>query len=810
MKHPQLRRLRGATPFRKNAGAVAVIAALAGFVSVPACAAEPVAAVRQYSIPAGQLADVLAQYAASAGVQLVVDPVVVDKGRVSKGLKGTYSVQGGFAALLAGTGVEVFQRGDGSYALRAVPLVNRSGDAQLAPVTVTAGGGANVGAFAQESGYRAKRSSASGYRQKAVLDTPFSVATIPAEAIRDQQARSLLEVTKNDPSVVSQNSPLWYDRVSVRGFGLGHDSYHREGFSANDQAQMAMENKATVEILKGLSALRYGSVSPGGVINYVVKRPTSQPLAQVNVYGNGFGGKGIHGDFGGRFGHNEQFGVRVNVAAEDVHTHNDKIHGDKQFVSAFLDWQATDKLLLEFDFEHQAREVTGYSGLSVSSFQNINVAKAVFSRLKADTTSAETWSKAPTTQTYYGGALHYQLADQWKVKLAAQQQYLNMDQHSVRARNIDANGNYDVFLYYAPDQDRPYSGWQAIVEGDITTGVLKHELAFGVDGTRRDLLYPTAFNQQIGTDNLFARTGTARPAVTINPANNLVRYDQSSRFLTDTISYSDWLQVYLGVRHTELKSFSRNTVGVKSGIYEQTAVNPTLGFVIKPVQNLSLYTSYAEGIEQGGIAPTTTVNANEVMKPLESNQYEIGAKYELPHGAMLSAAYFHIDKGLEYTDSSNRYVQDGRQVHKGVELALSGQLSSKLRAIAGVAYLDAKVEKTANAALIGKTPINVPKWQANLFVDYDMSALASGLSANAGVYYSSKKAIDALNTWMAESYTRLDVGLRYQQRLANGQAVTYRLNVENLTDKEYLANTAFGALDFGAPRTIKGAVEVAF
>jgi len=275
MKHPQSRRPHGATPFRVKAGTVAVIAALAGLISAPAFAAEPTAAVKQYSIPAGNLGDVLAQYAASAGGQLVVDPALVEKARTSAGLKGSYSVPAGFAALLAGSGLEAFRRGDGSYALRVVPVVSRGGEAQLTPVTVTAGGGGNVVALAQETGYRAKRSSASGYRQKTVLDTPFSVATIPAEAIRDQQARSLLEVTKNDPSVVSQNSPLWYDRVSVRGFGLGHDSYHREGFSANDQAQMAMENKATVEILKGLSALRYGSVSPGGVINYVVKRPTS-------------------------------------------------------------------------------------------------------------------------------------------------------------------------------------------------------------------------------------------------------------------------------------------------------------------------------------------------------------------------------------------------------------------------------------------------------------------------------------------------------------------------------------------------------
>lgn len=765
------------------------------------------AGAQHYLISGGPLAQQLHQFASDAGITLSFEPVLVD-GKSGPGLAGRYTAEEGLQALLAGSGLEVVRQ-EAGFTLRAAPQHSAAEQVQLAPVTVTARETA-LAEVAQERGYRVYQSAASGYRRKPLLDTPFSVAAIPAEVIRDQQAQSLIQVTKNDPSVVPINSPLWYDRVSVRGFGLGHDSYHREGFAANDQAQMAMENKASVEVLKGLSALRYGSVSPGGVVNYVVKRPPSEPLSRVNLYGNGFGGKGIHGDFGTRFGADEQFGARVNMAAEDVHTHMDEIRGDKQFFSTFLDWRASEQLLLEFDFEYQAREMTGYSGLQLSSFQNIEVARALYSKLKPDTNTAEKWSKAPTSQTYYGGALHYQFLDQWKLKLAAQQQYLKMDQNSVSARNMNADGDYDVWLYYAPDQERPYSGWQAVIEGDLDTGPLRHELAFGVDGARRDLRYPVAFSQRIGSDNLFGRTGTAQPLASVNPAEALVRYDQSSRFLTDTLNYSDWLQVYLGVRHTELDSFSRSAAGVKGSIYQKSALNPTLGVVVKPMPELSLYASYAEGIEQGGIAPVTAVNANEVMSPLESEQYEIGAKYELPHGSLLTFALFQIDKGLQYVDASNRYVQNGRQVHKGAELTLSGQVSDNLRAVAGLAYLDARVEETTDRALIGKSPQGVPDWQANLFADYDLGRFLPGLSANGGLYYSGEKAIDSLNTWMADDYLRVDVGLRYQQRLSAGTTATYRMNVENLADERYLANTTWGYLDFGAPRTVKLAVELDF
>lgn len=145
-----------------------------------------------------------------------------------------------------------------------------------------------------------------------------------------------------------------------------------------------------------------------------------------------------------------------------------------------------------------------------------------------------------------------------------------------------------------------------------------------------------------------------------------------------------------------------------------------------------------------------------------------------------------------------------------MELSLSGNVTDRLKMIAGAAYLDAEVEKTANTALIGKTPQGVPEWQANLYADYDLSPILQGLSVNGGAYYVGSKPIDSLNTWNAASYVRLDAGVRYKQKLSGEKAATYRLNVENLTDKEYLANTSFGYLNFGDPITVKASVEFEF
>jgi iron complex outermembrane recepter protein len=112
--------------------------------------------------------------------------------------------------------------------------------------------------------------------------------------------------------------------------------------------------------------------------------------------------------------------------------------------------------------------------------------------------------------------------------------------------------------------------------------------------------------------------------------------------------------------------------------------------------------------------------------------------------------------------------------------------------------------------ILDKRPQGIPEWQANLFADYDLSALTPGLFANGGLYYSGDKAVDIENTWMADSYTRVDAGLRYVQMLSDKKSVVYRLNIENLTDKVYLANTSGGQLLFGAPRTARASVTFNF
>lgn len=775
-----------------------------------------------FDIAAQPLGQALNELARQTGLQLLVRQELVGA-KQAAAVSGQMTVRQALARLLSDSGLEPVIDGK-TIVIRAATPVQRD-DATLPAVTVTASASAPL-ALRQERGFRARSSSVTGFREQAVLDTPFSTATISAEVMADQQARSLADVIKNDASVSLAGDPQWFERVNVRGFYLSTDAVYRDGLSINDQGTIALDNKAAVEVNKGLSALRYGATSPGGTLNYVVKRPTAEPLRTLNLEVDGDGGFGGRVDLGGRFGNDAQFGYRINVAAAELRTHVKPFKGDKQFVSGFFDWQVSDKLSLELDIEHQrlkklsVREPALYMWGFDEGAGAVAAARAALADLGPHTYLYQTWAVEPNQQTYMVARASYQISDTWKAGVVMHRSRLWRDQNSGGLWDvIDPQGNYEASIYYSPDQARTNQAHQLVLQGDMRHGSLRHELAFGYDHVQRDMTYPEGVYTSIGFDNLFDPVGLPRPSVgpaEAGPSYLANRTRQQSWFVTDNLIINDQWRIFGGLRHTAITQFGAGSASepLLKG-YDSSKLNPTLGLIFKPVPQGTTYLSYAEGIEQGGIVDGANyTNNGQQLSPLTSRQVEAGIKWELGRDAMVTAALFRIDKGLEIDrgngDGTRTRVQDGRQVHQGFEATAGGQLTPNLRLLAGISYLDAQVTKTSDTALLGKKPQGVPQWQANLYADYGLGDWLPGWSVSAGVYYGGRKAIDQANLWFADSYIRLDAGVKYQHRFADGQQATYRLNIDNLTDKVYLASTTWGSLQFGAPRTLRVSANFSF
>ncbi|MCY0519265.1 TonB-dependent receptor, partial [Pseudomonas aeruginosa] len=93
--------------------------------------------------------------------------------------------------------------------------------------------------------------------------------------------------------------------------------------------------------------------------------------------------------------------------------------------------------------------------------------------------------------------------------------------------------------------------------------------------------------------------------------------------------------------------------------------------------------------------------------------------------------------------------------------------------------------KTAEGATDGKDAIGVANFYAVLGAEYDIKPV-EGLTATARVNHSGSQYADAANTKKLDSYTTLDLGLRYRMRLnADQNEMIWRVGVTNVTNEKY-------------------------
>lgn len=272
--------------------------------------------------------------------------------------------------------------------------------------------------------------------------------------------------------------------------------------------------------------------------------------------------------------------------------------------------------------------------------------------------------------------------------------------------------------------------------------------------------------------------------------------------VADTLSFmEDRILLTLGVRQQRIstKNFSYQT-GAQSGSFNEQALSPAAGLVVKPWDNVSLYANYIEGLSPGGQAPSAASNRGEYLAPYKSEQKEIGVKVD--HGSFATTlSLFEITKPSAFTNAAGVYAADGEQRNRGVEISTFGALTDDLRVLGGIALIDAEQVSTENGATDGNRPFGVPKVQANFGVEWD-TFFDRNLTLTGKVLYTGAQYYDAANTQELPSWTRVDIGARYRLE-TRGVPVTLRANIENLLDEDYwaAAGGSFATLGLGAPRT---------
>jgi iron complex outermembrane receptor protein len=306
-----------------------------------------------------------------------------------------------------------------------------------------------------------------------------------------------------------------------------------------------------------------------------------------------------------------------------------------------------------------------------------------------------------------------------------------------------------------------------------------------------------------GTSNIFNPVTLPRPPVNETPDVDAIRFNQDALFVSDFITLTEQFKLFGAVRWSRQENLDRfNPAETLETTYKDSDFVPSFGALYTPTDRLTLYASYAEGVTQGEQIPETAANfgldGDAFLPPAATSQFEAGIKAEVLNGAIVTAAYFDISQPLATFDADNVFGYLGDQVHRGVEITLTGEVAPGLRLIAGGLYLDPTIDNPNDPLLDGKRPSGVPEYQVNLFADYEVTAVP-GLALNGGVFLTGERFADELNTFTIDGYVRVDLGVRYALDLG-GQRLTARVNIRNVTNENFVEGTAFGSFLFGSPR----------
>ncbi len=657
-----------------------------------------------------------------------------------------------------------------------------------------------------EAPYRAEVVQVGAFRNQSIMDTPASIAVITRSLLDDQGAKGLEDALRNTPGIVQNGtSPTTTANFMSRGVLM----QARTNFRLNGALQIIalgpipLEDKQRVELLKGVSALYYGISTPSGIVNVVSKRAGEKPVTSITMDGDSAGSVGGGFDIGRQFGSDKQFGIRINGYGSHVGEPIHGVDGERYVASGAFDWRATDRLTFKLDVEHYRRATDEPGGIALPAAVNGHITLPAIpdpnKRFAPLNTPFRTWV------TNALGRVDYAISDNWSVRAEVGYARTRRQRAIANLSKINlASGATTISATYAPDQEYSNLYWRTELSGKVDTFGIHHELLFGyarnrqVQGDQHTQSYAAVAQNlydpiDIPWESLKPTTNKAL-AGTVNVDTGLYGLDLAH--VTDNIL------VIGGVRHVDYSTDSA------SANYAIRTWTPTGGLVVRPTKKTSLYVTYIEGLESGGIAPDGTTNAGEVLSPIRSRQLEVGARAEIL-GALLSVAWFRIDRGLSYTDpDTNTAVVNGSEINKGVEASLQGNLTKSLSVVLSGQYLTAIQQNTGNAKQDGKFIDSTPRWSGSAFAEFHPPILPA-LGLNAGVYYTGKRFTDVLDQGMLPGYATLSLGTSYRMPLAPAEAITFRINADNVTDKRYWS-TGGTVLYVGLSRTVRASATIDF
>ncbi|QOG07862.1 TonB-dependent siderophore receptor [Aureimonas sp. OT7] len=647
---------------------------------------------------------------------------------------------------------------------------------------------------------------------RSFMETPFNITGYTDELIRDQQARTLADVVLNDPSV-RNDAPAFSERDAffIRGFSVTNlDTAYDGLFYIANPRRSYLEGIERVEILKGPSTLLNGGVGRvGGSINLVPKRAGDTPLTRLTTTYISDSQVWPHFDIGRRYGPTGEWGIRVNGSYRAGDTTLDRNDIQLGVGAVGLDYRG-ERLRASLDLNYSNQQIDAPTSLFNGAVPGITIPRAPDGSIN----TANSFEYIDSVHQMAAGRIEYDIFDNTTLYIAGGASRYREDFLTSSYLIQDENGDATATLAIQPQKIQGFTG-EVGARSAFETGAVGHQLNVSASqalnenyrgGFARVVL--PSFPTNIYDPTFFVGgpiDTSAFPRASGRP--KFADLQLTSIALTDTLSmFDDRFQLTLGGRYQDIRSRGFSTVpgptlGERNYYYSDSRLSPAVAALVRVTDSLSVYGNYVESLTEGPIAPATAANANEIFAPVVNDQKEVGVKYDFGFMAV-TASLFEITQASGFTDPVTRiFSVGGRQVNRGLELNVFGEVADGVRLLGGVTLLDAELERTAGGRFDGNDVPGVANVAFNLYGEYDINWLTPGLTLTGRVIHTGSTWYDQANTQKIDDWTRVDAGLRYAFTGPYDKPVELRANVENLFGEDYWASSARGFLAAGASRT---------
>ncbi|MFJ1300616.1 TonB-dependent siderophore receptor [Pseudomonadota bacterium AL_CKDN230030165-1A_HGKHYDSX7] len=776
--------------------ALACAALASPVVFAQATGASGTAATLHYDIPAGPLAPALSRYAQRSGADIVID-VRSLQGLSTAGLRGSYGVADGFAALLRGTGYRASATAAG-YVLVPDPA-NRDGAVTLDAVRVE---GVRLDATTEGLDSYAARGVTITKDGQSLREIPQSVSVMTRQQMDDQGLVTVAEAMR----YVTGLTPSDYEgteRFNARGFSTSaqYDGLPQQDYSPH--MDLAIYDR--VEILRGPSGLLTGTGEPGGAINYVRKRPRDAAHFEGAATVGSWDTRRLELDGGGPLNASGTLRGRLVGAVQEEDKFYDLGYSQPSTLYGVLEYDLTPTTTVGLSAAYNKRRFRNFNGLPLYDDDSV-----------PDRDSYVGPSKVSSFDTYDVGAdLTHRFANDWKFKAA----YLHRDSR-YRGYSGFTSGPIPVdtgrvgMSVGRIANDFAWDQADVHVTGPVPFLGREHTLTLGYNLARYDSITGSRFSVVPDVAPLEEHDFDSYYALPVINRSN-TRTEQSGVYAAGRYKLADPLTLIVGGRWSDYRQKDRAYAPERSDWTRSNAnvsneFTPYGGMVWDLNDQVSLYASYADIF----VPQTAQDISGNTLKPRVGWQSEAGVKGEFFDGRMnASLAFFRIrDKNRAVTDTENIGCGGtptgtcsraaGLVQSQGWEAEVSGSPLPGWDIVAGYTYTNAKYLRDSDPANVGQRfgADVLPKHLFKLWTQYrfnrdDFGGALVGWRVGMGMQAQSN--VQTTSVYQG-GYATVSARVGYQID-KNWDAA---LSVNNLFNREYLRTPGYGIFYnlYGDPR----------